>query len=56
VVDSPDRGSNDGVGWLVSQPIPKAGSTAVLPNRLIAAVIVAAMLLALSGIVLSVIG
>jgi hypothetical protein len=34
----------------------RAGSVAVLPKRLIASLIVAAMLLALSGIVLSVFG
>ncbi|HEX5401142.1 MAG TPA: hypothetical protein VFX16_02430 [Pseudonocardiaceae bacterium] len=44
------------MGRLVSRPTPTAGSIAVLPKRLVAAVIVAAMLLALSGIVLSVIG
>jgi UPF0716 family protein affecting phage T7 exclusion len=44
------------VGRLVRRPTASAGSIAVLPKRLIAAVIVAAMLLALPGIVLSVIG
>jgi hypothetical protein len=44
------------VARLVSRTTPPAGSGAVLPKRLLASVIVAAMLLALSGIVLSVIG
>ena len=44
------------MGRLVNRPTPAARSIAVLPQRVIAAVIVTAMLLALSGIVLSVIG
>ncbi len=48
--------SPDGVDRLVLRPAPSADSAAVLPKRLIASVIVAAMILALSGIVLSILG
>jgi hypothetical protein len=44
------------VSRLDLRPTPSARSHAVLPKRLIATMIVAAMLLALSGIVLSIIG
>jgi hypothetical protein len=46
----------EGVAGLVSPATPSAWSDAVLPQRLIAAVIVTAMLPVPSGIVLSVIG
>jgi hypothetical protein len=48
--------THDGVDRLVFRSTPTAGSVAVLPKRLVASVIIAAMLLALAGIVLSVVG